>query len=361
MLGVGAWISVAATGRLPSHDPVRCLISRSAFSAAHFPLLPTVFPLLGEVPCFFASRRADDSGQGERRGFLAPLRRGWWGVGGYPSILDGGGGGGAFPRWEGVVFWVGGAHGRVRRRHGHSDPGARADRRGLRWHAPERQRRPPRCPRPDVIEQIHRLVPRGRRRRDRDEQLPGDAAPRWTSGARRSGPRDQPRRRGARPPRGRRVRDRRIGGASWPARSARPGCCPPATTRSCRRSRSTSWPSVFARAGRGLLRRRGRSASDRDVAGHPRGEGGHHGRPGGVHASRPRGPAAGAGHARRDRPDAARHRHRGRRWRPSRRMPVDVIGLNCSTGPEHMREPVRYLGEHSSPAGLGDARTPACR
>jgi 5-methyltetrahydrofolate--homocysteine methyltransferase len=25
---------------------------------------------------------------------------------------------------------------------------------------------------------------------------------------------------------------------------------------------------------------------------------------------------------------------------------VDVIGLNCSTGPEHMREPVRYLAEH---------------
>jgi len=26
---------------------------------------------------------------------------------------------------------------------------------------------------------------------------------------------------------------------------------------------------------------------------------------------------------------------------------VDVIGLNCSTGPEHMREPVRYLTEHA--------------
>ena len=29
-------------------------------------------------------------------------------------------------------------------------------------------------------------------------------------------------------------------------------------------------------------------------------------------------------------------------------MQVDVIGLNCSTGPEHMREPVRYLTEHAS-------------
>jgi len=27
---------------------------------------------------------------------------------------------------------------------------------------------------------------------------------------------------------------------------------------------------------------------------------------------------------------------------------VDVLGLNCSTGPEHMREPVRYLSEHGT-------------
>lgn len=29
-------------------------------------------------------------------------------------------------------------------------------------------------------------------------------------------------------------------------------------------------------------------------------------------------------------------------------MAVDVIGLNCSTGPEHMREPIRYLAERCS-------------
>jgi methylmalonyl-CoA mutase cobalamin-binding domain/chain len=28
-------------------------------------------------------------------------------------------------------------------------------------------------------------------------------------------------------------------------------------------------------------------------------------------------------------------------------LPIDVIGLNCSTGPEHMREPIRYLGENA--------------
>jgi len=29
-------------------------------------------------------------------------------------------------------------------------------------------------------------------------------------------------------------------------------------------------------------------------------------------------------------------------------LPVDVVGLNCSTGPEHMREPIHYLGEHAT-------------
>ncbi len=28
-------------------------------------------------------------------------------------------------------------------------------------------------------------------------------------------------------------------------------------------------------------------------------------------------------------------------------LPIDVIGLNCSTGPEHMREPIRILGEET--------------
>lgn len=30
------------------------------------------------------------------------------------------------------------------------------------------------------------------------------------------------------------------------------------------------------------------------------------------------------------------------------KLPIDVIGLNCSTGPEHMREPMAYLGENTS-------------
>jgi 5-methyltetrahydrofolate--homocysteine methyltransferase len=30
------------------------------------------------------------------------------------------------------------------------------------------------------------------------------------------------------------------------------------------------------------------------------------------------------------------------------KLPIDVVGLNCSTGPEHMRDPIRYLGENTS-------------
>ena len=29
------------------------------------------------------------------------------------------------------------------------------------------------------------------------------------------------------------------------------------------------------------------------------------------------------------------------------KLPIDVIGMNCSTGPDYMREPIRYLGENS--------------
>jgi 5-methyltetrahydrofolate--homocysteine methyltransferase len=29
-------------------------------------------------------------------------------------------------------------------------------------------------------------------------------------------------------------------------------------------------------------------------------------------------------------------------------LPIDVIGLNCSTGPEHMREPIAFLGENAN-------------
>ena len=44
------------------------------------------------------------------------------------------------------------------------------------------------------------------------------------------------------------------------------------------------------------------------------------------------------------------------RSRRSKALRVDVIGLNCSTGPEHMREPVRYLTEHATRPDLRDSQ-----
>src|SRR5207249_11482752 len=29
-------------------------------------------------------------------------------------------------------------------------------------------------------------------------------------------------------------------------------------------------------------------------------------------------------------------------------LPTDIIGLNCSTGPDHMREPMRFLGQNAT-------------
>ena len=41
-------------------------------------------------------------------------------------------------------------------------------------------------------------------------------------------------------------------------------------------------------------------------------------------------------------------------------LKVDVIGLNCSTGPEDMRDAIRFLGEHASvPDPLHPERRPA--
>ena len=47
------------------------------------------------------------------------------------------------------------------------------------------------------------------------------------------------------------------------------------------------------------------------------------------------------------RQDAARAPTSPPRWPRSRRCKVDVIGLNCSTGPEDMRDAIRFLGEYS--------------
>ena len=97
------------------------------------------------------------------------------------------------------------------------------------------------------------------------------------------------------------------------------------------------------RAGGGAGRGRRRPAADRDAAGHPRDAGGHRRRPARRSAS-----SAGAVPIQAQVALDATGRMLlgtdvGARARDPAGMRADVIGLNCSIGPEHMREPVRYL------------------
>ena len=111
------------------------------------------------------------------------------------------------------------------------------------------------------------------------------------------------------------------------------------------------------RPGRGRRRPRHR----RDRAGHPRGQGRDLRHPRGVQDHRPRGPDPGL--ASRCCPRAARccsAPTSPRCWPRSRRCEVDVIGLNCSTGPEDMRDAIRFLGEFTPGADpLHPERRPA--
>ena len=94
----------------------------------------------------------------------------------------------------------------------------------------------------------------------------------------------------------------------------------------------------------------GRSRPDhhRDRSGHPRGQGCDLRRARGVQAGgQDRSRSSAASPAAQRRQDAAGDRHQ-RRARNARGADVDVIGLNCSTGPEDMRDAIRFLGEFSS-------------
>ena len=186
------------------------------------------------------------------------------------------------------------------------------------------------------------------------ELVPVDAAAARGVGAGRADARAQPRRGRAGARDVRRVRDRRLaalrGRLDGPDRHAALGQRPDAVG-----DHASGAGRAVPRADHRPARRRRRPAADRDDAGHPRDARGHHRRPARVRA-RPgrRVPLQVSGRARRDRPHAARHRHRRRRRRSCARMRADIIGTNCSVGPEHLREPVRYSVPERRPAGLGD-------
>ena len=139
--------------------------------------------------------------------------------------------------------------------------------------------------------------------------------------------------------------------ASWPARSARPACCPPPKTRCSASTASSEVVELFLDQIRGLVD----GGSDlliietvQDILELKAA----------VHAAL-RSVRERAASASRSRP-RSRSTPRGRMLLGTdiaaalailEHLPVDIIGLNCSTGPEHMREPARYLGEHSHQAG----------
>ncbi len=164
----------------------------------------------------------------------------------------------------------------------------------------------------------------------------------------------------ARPPRSPARRSARS--ASSPARSARPATCPPPTTRRSGRIRFRELVEVFAEQAQGLVE----GGADlliietaQDILE--------------VKAA-----IFGAREAfKRVGPHACRSRPRSRCCRNGGKMllgtdiarvlttlealKVDVIGLNCSTGPEDMRDAIRFLGEYSPRARSTASRTPACR
>ncbi len=188
-------------------------------------------------------------------------------------------------------------------------------------------RHPPRVPRRGRRLRHHELVP-----------VDAPAARGVGAGRRRRSSTTAPRPRLARDD-VRRVRDRRLRRASWPARSARPACCRRATTRRCRRSRTPSWSSCSASRPSALLAGRRRPAADRDDAGHPRDARGRAPAPG-ARSPRPAGrvPLQVAGRASTSPGRMLLGTDIGAVAAILRGMKCDIIGTNCSVGP---RAPAR--------------------
>ena len=174
------------------------------------------------------------------------------------------------------------------------------------------------------------------------DTLPGPPPEARGVGPGRAHARDQPALRRDRPQGGRR------GHASSPARSARPATCPPPTTR---RSGKITFRELVdgLRPSRraGLVEGGADLHHHRDRAGHPRGQGRDLRRARGVQGARAA--RCRSRPASRCCPTAARccwAPTSAPCWPRSRRCEVDAIGLNCSTGPEDMRDAIRFLGEY---------------
>ena len=107
-------------------------------------------------------------------------------------------------------------------------------------------------------------------------------------------------------------------------------------------------------------RRRRRRAARRDLPGPAAGQGGGDRRAAGDGRGRPPGAADLPGHRRDHRHDAARVSEIGAALTALEPLGIDLIGLNCATGPAEMSEHLRYLSQHARVAAVGDAqRRPA--
>ena len=209
--------------------------------------------------------------------------------------------------------------------------------------------------RPDVIEGVHDAMLEAGARGARDRLLPGLAPEARGVGARRAHRRDQPQ--------GRRDRaqGRRARTASSPARSARPASCRPATTRRSATSpspgsprSSTSRPGALVEGGADLiiietaqdiLEVRAAIVGAREAFKRV-------GREVPIQVSVSLLPNGGKMLLGTD-IEAVLAILEG--------MRVDIVGLNCSTGPEDMRDAIRYLGENSPRAGPLHPERRACR
>ena len=201
---------------------------------------------------------------------------------------------------------------------------------------------------PEVIEADPCLVPRGRLRRDRDLHVPlepaddGGVRPRGRACRRSTAP---PRRWRAAWPTGspRRGRRRFVAGSIGPS-----GKLPSSSDPELSRISFDELADVFAEQAEALI------DGDCDLLLIETSQdmlevkAAHHGRAGRLRAHGPQ-------------DSRCRCRSRSTRtgaccsaptsapcWPRSSACRVDVIGINCSTGPEHMRAPLAYLGEHSS-------------
>ena len=232
---------------------------------------------------------------------------------------------------------------RRRRRDGHHAPGDAATWCSTTSPASRAATRSSTTRGPDVVARHPPRLLRGGRGRGRDQHLRREPAQPRRVRHRRTGSASSPRRARGSPARWP-TRCRDAGPAAVRARLGR------ARARSCRRWATSPTPALrdaYAECGRGLRRGRRRRDRRRDLPGPAAGQGGH---PGRAPGDGRRGPPRPDRRARRPSRPPARccwAREIGAALTALEPLGVDLIGLNCATGPAEMSEHLRTLAKHA--------------